>query len=89
MINIKTAAATIAAVAVVGVSVRQYVSRTPKTKTTVVEQAVKSFYSAEFIAFNKAQDVLSARTLSGAYDDMTDAQVFAEYNVIYANFLNK
>lgn len=88
MINIKHAATTIAAVVVAGAAVKGYITRTRKS-VNPIEEAIKNFYSPEFIAFNKAQDVSSDRMLSGFYDDVSDDQVRAEFAVIYANFLSK
>lgn len=87
MFNIKHAATAVAAVAVAGAAVTGYV-RTRKTENPTVE-AVKSFYSPEFLAFNEAQRISSDRMLAGHYDDVSDDVVRAEFDVLYANFLNK
>lgn len=89
MINIKTAAATVAAgVAVAGATVYTIRLRKENAKTDV-EKAVESFYSPEFIAFNKAQDIVSDRMLSGYYDDKPDSEARDDYIVLYVNFLKK
>lgn len=89
MINIKTAATIVVGVAVTASSAKEMISRYRESKKTPVEKAVEAFYSPEFIAFNKAQTILSDRMLDGYYDDKTDEQYQADFNVVYANFLNK
>lgn len=87
MFNIKNVTATVAAVSVAAAAVTGYV-RTRKTENPTVE-AVKAFYSPEFLAFNEAQRISSDRMLAGHYDDVSDAVVRAEFDVLYANFLHK
>lgn len=87
MFNIKNVAATVTTVTVAAAVVTGYV-RTRKTENPTVE-AVKSFYSPEFLAFNQAQRISSDRMLAGHYDDKDDAFVRAEFDVLYANFLSK
>lgn len=87
MPNIKfiaTAAAATAAVA--GATIYTIRSRQESAKTDV-EKAVESFYSPEFIAFNKAQDIVSDRMLAGYYDDKPDSEARDDYIVLYVNFL--
>lgn len=89
MINIKIAAASVlAGVAVAGATV-QTINLRKKNAKTDVEKAVESFYSPEFIAFNKAQDVVSERMMAGYYDDKPDSEARDDYIVLYVNFLNK
>lgn len=87
MFNIRHAATAVTTVTVAAAVVTGYV-RTRKTENPTVE-AVKAFYSPEFLAFNEAQRISSDRMLAGHYDDVSDAQVRAEFDVLYANFLNK
>lgn len=87
MINIKHAATAVTAVAATAAVVTGVV-RNRKHKDPQVE-AIESFYSAEFLAFNEAQRISSDRMLAGDYDDVSDAVVRAEFDVLYANFLNR
>ena len=89
MINIKTAATIVAGVTVAASSIHQMIVHARKDAKTPVEEAVEAFYSPEFIAFNKAQTIVSDRMLAGYYDDKTDAEYQADFNVVYANFLTK
>ncbi len=87
MPNIKfIATATAAAAAVTGAALYTVRARKEAAKTDV-EKAVEAFYSPEFIAFNKAQDIVSERMLSGYYDDKPDSDARDDYIVLYANFL--
>lgn len=92
MINIRHAASAVAAVAVAGVTVQQIITRTRKdavnteTPTTIVD-SIGEACSAQFIAFNKAQDVISDRMLSGYYDDKTNDVAHHDFQILYTNFL--
>jgi len=89
MYNIKTVATAAAAVvAVAGATVYTINHRRESAKTDV-EKAVESFYSAEFLAFNAAQDEVSRRMLAGYYDDKPDSDYLDDTIVLYVNFLKK
>jgi hypothetical protein len=94
MINIKAAASLFATVTVAAVSAQKIVSRIKTEKTIkdfreAVDNAVIDFRSAEVIAFDKAQDLITERMLSGYYDEKSDAEAQHDFAVLYANFLTK
>ncbi|MGB4819117.1 MAG: hypothetical protein WBP33_08375 [Saprospiraceae bacterium] len=87
--NIKLAASAVAAVAVTGVTIQSVRIHRQKKAMTDIESKIESFYSPEFIAFNKAQDIVSDRMLAGYYDDKPDSDARDDYIVLYVNFLKK
>ena len=87
--NIKLAASAVAAVAVTGVTIQSVRIHRQKKAMTDIESNIESFYSPEFIAFNKAQDIVSDRMLAGYYDDKPDSDARDDYIVLYVNFLKK
>lgn len=87
--TVKIAASAVAAVAVTGVTIQSVRVHRQKKAMTDVEKAVESFYSPEFIAFNKAQNIVSDRMLAGYYDDKPDSEARDDYIVLYVNFLKK
>lgn len=89
MPNIKFIASAVAASAAVAGATAYTIRLRKESAKTDVEKAVESFYSPEFIAFNKAQDIVSERMLSGYYDDKPDSEARDDYIVLYVNFLNK
>lgn len=86
---IKIAASAAAAVTVAGVSIQSVRIHRQKKAMTDIESKIESFYSPEFIAFNKAQDIVSDRMLAGYYDDKPDSDARDDYIVLYVNFLKK
>lgn len=87
--NIKLAASAVAAVAVTGVTIQSVRIHRQKKAMTDIESKIESFYSPEFIAFNKTQDIVSDRMLAGYYDDKPDSDARNDYIVLYVNFLKK
>ena len=87
--NIKLAASAAAAVVVAGASIQSVRIHRQKKTMTDIESKIESFYSPEFIAFNKAQDIVSDRMLAGYYDDKPDSEARDDYIVLYVNFLKK
>ena len=91
MINIKNAVPTaIFAAAVAATAVYEKISDYRESKKTPAEKVtVKVTSLAEFNAFDEAQTILTDRMLAGYYDDKTDAEYQHDFEVVYANFLNK
>lgn len=92
MINIKTASSIIAGVTVVGVSLQQIITRTRKSEAEVeieVETHEVVVFGSTQTAFDKAQDVISDRMLTGYYDDKTDADAHYDFTILFNTYLTQ
>lgn len=80
--NIKTAASSIAAVAaVVGAAAKTIHHRKMSEPITTTKDT--TVLKDEWIAFEAADRTISARLLSGYYDEETDAKIREDFAVIF------